>query len=397
MNATSSLPNPDARYERPFFIFLTLVLTGMYAWSVIENQALHAPSPLILFTALMVIHLALHWSVYSIPSTPRRDLFYLIFQGLLAFPITYMAGNVGMIFSLYMALIGEAMGLLRDRKIPTLLVIGYYLLLSLLSYGLLEDWKGMAGIVLTILPITLFVVIYVGLYNRQGKAREQAQTLAIELEKANQQLKEYAARVEDLSIANERQRMARELHDTLSQGLAGLILQLEAAEAHLAGNRAERAQAIISSAMEQARGTLTDARAAIEDLRKSSLDDLDQALRLEIARFTDATGIPCDYRSDQPQLLPDPVKETVLRSVAESLSNIANHARAGNVQVNVGTEDGHLMVLIQDDGQGFEPTKVPPGHYGLLGIRERIRLVNGSLAIQSNQGQGTTLKIRIPL
>src|SRR5512141_2059623 len=97
------------------------------------------------------------------------------------------------------------------------------------------------------------------------------------------QLTEYAAQVEDLTIANERQRIARELHDTLSQGLAGLILQLEAADAHLSNKNSEQAQTIVTNAMAQARVTLADARHAIDDLRQSSRDDLDSALRLEIS------------------------------------------------------------------------------------------------------------------
>ena len=105
-------------------------------------------------------------------------------------------------------------------------------------------------------PIVLFVVIYVTMYMRQIEARAQAQALAVELEKANQQLSEYADRVEDLTIANERQRIARELHDTLSQGLAGLILQLEAADANLSANHPEKARAIVQQTMDHARATL---------------------------------------------------------------------------------------------------------------------------------------------
>ena len=134
----------------------------------------------------------------------------------------------------------------------------------------------------------IFVVIYVTLYVRQMEAREKAQALAVELETANRQLTDYAARVEDLTIANERQRMARELHDTLSQGLAGLILQLEAAQAHLGQDHPAKAREIITDAMGQARRTLSEARRAIDDLRQSPQDDLDSALR--------ATGLPL-YRS----------------------------------------------------------------------------------------------------
>ena len=109
------------------------------------------------------------------------------------------------------------------------------------------------------------------------------------------------------------------------------------------------------------------------------------------------TGIPCIFHSDQTPPLPDPVKETVLRSVAEALTNIVHHAQAANVAVDVGMKDKSLLVTIQDDGQGFDASAIPAGHYGLLGIQERVRLVNGSFEIQSDKDKGTTLKIQIPL
>src|SRR6185436_12990145 len=152
---TSSLPKSDARYERPFFIFLTLILIAMSVASIMGNPSLQAPLPLTIFTILMVVHLALHWSIFGIYNTPRWHLIYLILQGLLALPITYLSGNVGMIFSLYLALIGESMGLLRDKKLSTAIMVGYFVLLTTLSYGLLEDWAGIPWALLSILPMTL--------------------------------------------------------------------------------------------------------------------------------------------------------------------------------------------------------------------------------------------------
>jgi NarL family two-component system sensor histidine kinase YdfH len=179
--------------------------------------------------------------------------------------------------------------------------------------------------------------------------------------------------------------------------LAGIILQLEAVEAHLASNRPENARTIIGNTMLQARATLSDARAAIDDLRNSSAGDLDSALRLEISRFTGATGIPCDYRANQNSPLPEPVRETIIRAVAEGLTNIARHAQARQAAVDVSAADQNLMVTIRDDGQGFDANRIPAGHYGLLGIRERVRLVNGSFDIHSETGVGTTLIVKIPL
>jgi NarL family two-component system sensor histidine kinase YdfH len=273
----------------------------------------------------------------------------------------------------------------------------YYLVLLAVSLVQLSGWATTAWGFLGIIPIALFVVIYVSLYMRQVEAREKAQSLSAELEKANRQLSEYAAQVEDLTIANERQRMARELHDTLSQGLAGLILQLEAADAHLTSNRNNKAQSIIGNAMEQARVTLADARRAIDDLRQPSLDDLDSALRLEISRFTNATGIPVQYHSVPTPPLPDSTKETLVRALAESLTNIAHHAKAQNVEVNIEAKDKGIFITVKDDGVGFDTSSVPSGHYGILGIKERVRLVNGSFGIQSENGKGTTLSIQISL
>ena len=166
--------------------------------------------------------------------------------------------------------------------------------LSLLNYILQVSRTEWYWWFLAMLPMTFFVVVYVVLYSRQAEARMQAQRLLRDLEGANRQLTEYAARVEDLTIAAERQRMARELHDTLSQGLAGLILQLEAADAHLAANHPERARSILEQSMEKARGTLREARQAIDDLRQPAGRDLAEAAAQEAERFTLATGIACE-------------------------------------------------------------------------------------------------------
>jgi NarL family two-component system sensor histidine kinase YdfH len=299
-----------------------------------------------------------------------------------------------MVFALYMALIGETIGFLGINRWGALATL-YYMVPSLINFVLFTNMDSAVYWLLTIIPIIIFISMYVTLYVRQAEAREKAEALAAELETANLQLTEYAARVEDLTIVNERQRMARELHDTLSQGLAGLILQLEAADAHLTNKRNEKAQSIIANSMQQARSTLAEARRAIDDLRQSSVDDLDSALRLEISRFTNATSIPILYHTDHIPPLPDPAKETLVRAVAEALTNVANHAHAHNVAVDVRMKDKNLSVMIRDDGQGFDASAIPAGHYGILGIKERVRLVNGSFEIQSNNG--TTLKIEIPL
>jgi NarL family two-component system sensor histidine kinase YdfH len=381
---------------RIFFVFMTLVMIGVYILALVQNPALRQPVRAALFTTLMLVHVALHWMVIPIIQAPKPKLVYILGQGALAFIITYISSSSAMVFALYMALIGETIGFLGINRWGIISTV-YYLALSLTNFILFTNIESAASWLLTIIPTVIFVGMYVTMYLRQAEAREKAQALADELESANRQLAEYATRVEDLSIANERQRMARELHDTLSQGLAGVILQLEAADAHLSHQRSEKAQSIIGNAMEQARSTLSNARRVIDDLRQPSPDDLASALRLEMDRFTNATGLPIHFRSDPIPPLPDTVKETLARTVAEALVNIANHARAKNVEVNIRMKEESLSVTIQDDGRGFEASSIPSGHYGILGMKERIRLVNGNFEIQSQNGKGTVLKIEVPV
>ena len=392
-------PNtPISKVERDsnlFVWFMTIVIVGLYFVSLNDDPSLKEPQTFIPFTILVIIHIVLHWQLGNIIKQTNKPVWYIVIQGVLAFMISWMA-NEGMALALFMALIGEAVGLFGLSR-QGLFAGVYYLIMLVVVLSQSSSWGSPGLIIISTIPMVIFVVIYVTLYMRQNDAREQAQKLAAELETANHQLAEYAAQVEDLTIANERQRMARELHDTLSQGLAGLILQLEAADAHLNNDRSEKAQSIISNAMEQARDTLSNARRVIDDLRQPVVDDLDSALRLEVDRFTNATGIPVQYNADQSPPLPDSVIETLIRTAAEALTNIANHAQAQNVDVNIRVKDKNLLMTIQDDGVGFDAGSIPSGHYGILGIKERVRLVNSSFYIQSETGKGTMLKIEVPL
>jgi NarL family two-component system sensor histidine kinase YdfH len=387
--------------EIPFFVFLTLVMLAMGIWTIIATPSLQESFPLICFSVILIIHILLYWLVVFWDKTLRRIYIYLFLQGGLAFALNLLGHNMALIFGLYMGLIGITAGLLGMTRRGGL-VIGFYLGLSVISYGLSIGWDQIVWWLVAVAPMTIFVIIYVVLYNRQSVARVRAQALATELEAANRQLAEYAGQVEDLTLANERQRMARELHDTLSQGLAGLILQLEAADAHLASDRAARARTIVQQAMLQARATLADARRAIGDLREpapaAALDPA-ESIRQEVARFTTATGIPCALEIDLPAAIPLALCETLQRTLAEALTNIARHARAAHAQVRLATTPTTIELTVSDDGAGFDPagTANQPGHYGLLGMRERARLAGGSLEITSQPQGGTTLYLQLPV
>jgi NarL family two-component system sensor histidine kinase YdfH len=293
---------------------------------------------------------------------------------------------------------GAAIGFIEDLRKGMIPVVAYAILASanqVVAWG----WDSLLGWFLIFGPMMFFVVVYVVMFNRETQSRRRTQQLLKELETTHQQLAEYAIKVEELTLSAERQRMARELHDTLAQGLAGLILQLEAVDSHLGQDHPDQAQAIVHQAMGRARATLADARRAIQDLRDGtpSTDNLSDAIRQEVERFTTATGIPCELELIPPQDIPLTVHEHTRRAVAEGLTNIARHAQANNVWLKLGESDGMLKIGLRDDGVGFDPSVEVGGHYGLVGLRERARLAGGSLEVISEPGAGTTLTLVLPL
>ena len=214
---------------------------------------------------------------------------------------------------------------------------------------------------------------------------------------AHTQLAEYAQQVETLTLETERQRMARELHDTLAGGLAGLVLQLEALEASLERDKFAQAVQIAGQAKDRARVTLAAARRAIDDLRANDLT-LPEAINREVQRFTTATGIPCALDMPPQLNLSPAIGAHLVRCVSEGLANIAHHAQATEVRVTLKAAEGLLRAEIRDNGRGFDTdSHIPGGHFGLIGLRERARLAGGELALTSTPGAGTTLAMSVPL
>jgi NarL family two-component system sensor histidine kinase YdfH len=323
---------------------------------------------------------------------------YTIVQGLLFLAVTLIAHTPSMIFTLSACLVGEAIGSLGMSR-RGFLGASYYLSLVVVSFVLLYGWHGSLWWIIGTVAVAVSSTFYTILFKGQADARQRAQALLKDLEAANLQLTEYASRVEELTTVAERQRMARELHDTLSQGLAGLVLQLEAVAAHLKADRPGRALGIVQEAMEKARGTLAESRRAIADLRQSGPRDLGEVARQEAEHFASSTGIPCAVEIALPRVLPEPVGEAAGRALVEALTNVARHARARNVNLRIATieEPKQLELEICDDGVGFDPASIEAGHYGLLGMRERAQLAGGRLEVHSTPGRGTQLVIRFPL
>ena len=215
-----------------------------------------------------------------------------------------------------------------------------------------------------------------------------------------------------LATIEERNRLAREIHDTLAQGLAAITLQLETADA-LTEQRPERAQEAIRRALTLARANLEEARRSVIDLRAVPLQNrtLPEALR-ELAHEADGDELaivyPINYHYSPPDFpLLSPRLETAMYRIAqEALANVRKHSQAEHVSMTLSLEDNELCLSVYDDGQGFQVDAVmdttarlsgQTGHFGLIGMNERAKLLGGTLCIESTPDSGTCLVVCIPL
>ena len=205
-------------------------------------------------------------------------------------------------------------------------------------------------------------------------------------------------RARESGVLEERQRMAREIHDTLAQGLAGIITQLEAAQR--TGQETERERRI-GNANQLARDSLAEARRSVQALRPQALEDarLPDALAEQIARWSATSGVSAEVTTTgAPRPLHPEVEVTLLRVAQEALANVAKHARASHAGVTLSYMEDVVTLDVRDDGVGFRVNGHDPaeGGFGLTAMRQRVNRLSGQLVIESEPGGGTAVSASVP-
>jgi two-component system sensor histidine kinase DegS len=211
-------------------------------------------------------------------------------------------------------------------------------------------------------------------------------------------LREQFARV-TAAQEEERQRIARELHDGLVPALASLNIRLRTARKHLERENHPVAGEIEEMA-EQAQATIQDIRRLIRDLRPAALDELGlvPALRDHLAGCEREHDLVVEFLADEGERLPAAVETALFRIVQEAVNNIVQHAQARHVQVTLVRAPDQVTLRVVDDGQGFD-TQLPRSgrHVGLWSMRERVEQLGGQFEVSSTPGQGTSLTTAVPL
>lgn len=213
------------------------------------------------------------------------------------------------------------------------------------------------------------------------------------------QLTKLSAQSREAAVIAERNRMARDIHDTLAQGLTGVIVQLEAAADAQARGLTRETDTHIARASGMARESLTEARRSVRALRPMELDDGDlcEALESLIRKMTAGTPVNAAFvREGTPAKLPSEWEDNLLRAVKEVLTNVLRHSNASDFSARIAFRSSEVKLDLRDNGCGFDPDGKFDG-FGLLGVHERVATMRGRLSLKSRLGQGTHYSISVPL
>ena len=225
--------------------------------------------------------------------------------------------------------------------------------------------------------------------------REQRQELAVK----NAELSRLTTSVEELTITRERNRLARELHDTLSHTLSAVNIQLKALEA-LMETDPPAAKARVTQMQNLTRDGLNEARRALSELRAKPIEEFGLATALrrlsqqaaERGGFQTQIAMPMQFEG-----IPNETEQQIYRIAEEAFNNIVRHAQARRVDLTFERRGNRLTMMIQDDGLGFDAADRPDGRYGMIGMQERARLIGGNLSFDSQPNSGMTVQLIVDI
>jgi signal transduction histidine kinase len=336
---------------------------GALAFDLIADRASRPESPSVRFTLTMEIVLTAILFVLLFLS----DFFFL--TSMLSF----------LIVSIVQSSLPRRQGYLANAVLLGVLGLGY---------GLFTNMEASLQIVLGLGAGFIFMIVFTQLAASERQAREQ-------LQKANQQLAEYAAQVEQLATVRERNRLAREVHDTLGHYLTVINVQLEVVTKLIESNPARAKEAAVKAKQLASEG-LNEVRRSVSALRPTPLEDkpLPDALRALIETSRDA-GLMVTFEQTGIARAVSPEIETVLyRATQESLTNIRKHAHASAANIRLAYEADAVSLRVRDNGLG---RKGGEDNVGLSALRERAVALNGTVLAENHLEGGFVLEVTLPL
>lgn len=391
----------ESGVDRVFFWlpYPTLAASAVLAWFSLPDADDRTWT--IGVTIAAAVWTALTFSRYGAPTRQRQRTLYVYFAGFTVIAALMMLHTP--VFVIYVITGFLHASLLRPWAVAiTALAVTSLIVYSAMVYpgGGPVEW----AIYLTIVVINT-AAVSLGLYGGQRLqeiaserriALEQLEAARIENEWLHQQL---VSQAREAGVQDERQRLAGEIHDTIAQGLTGVITQIEAA--NQTWDDEDAAHMHLANASSIARDSLADARRSVQALRPSPLEDqrLPEAIAGTSEKWSNLTQVPVTvHTSGDPIHVPTEIEVTMLRAAQEGLANVAKHANASRVDLTLTFLGDAVALDVRDDGVGFDPAAARRDEsYGLTAMRQRVDALDGGVELESSPGEGCVLHVWVPI
>lgn len=372
-----------------------VVVAATYLSFFTSKEVTFTPTEMLLLVGLGLVYVAIGtyvFEIYVFPATLKIKISYAVLQFALAIAISLVSRFAGAFWLILLPLVSHGAALFE--RIGTVIMSAVAMLIFGLLIGIPSGWRVGLAASLSFAPAVVFVVIFTQMAMSEARARDQIECLAQDLKHAHETLARYAVQAEELATAKERNRLAREIHDSLGHYLTAINVQLEAARALLQDDPAQ-AVPLLERAQTLTKEGLQEVRRSVAALRASPLEGQALPVVLEpLVAALQAGGIGATLVVEgAPRPLPPQLELALYRAAQEALTNVRKHAQAHHAVMTLRYTEGGVYLRVQDDGIGSATTS---GGFGLIGLRERVQLLGGQLHLHSRPGAGFTLEIFLP-
>ena len=384
--------------------YRSLILVSYLIWGAVSlrwiSEYIEQGHPLtwLISVMLLIYGVLLGVEPWVTAGSRLRAHLYLTIQTSLVFIASLFFYELDFFALLFLPLCGQAVFLLPRPQSTRWVVI----LAALTLVGQYIQFGGLAGLQFSLIYISRLILVaaFSNLTLQANASRQESERLLTELREANKQLQEYAGQAEQLAVANERNRLARDLHDSVAQTLYGLTLQSEAAARKLSSGELDATAEYLQQIKESAQQTLVETRLLIYELRPQVLEaeGLAAALNARLEAVERRSGIAAHLDIGGLPDLPPQVETNLYRISLEALNNSLKHAHASRVDIAIHNRDDRITLIVADDGVGFDPASPGIlGGMGLDGMKERAGQIGAQLVIESTPGQGSRVVVEVPL
>ncbi len=365
--------------------FTVVVLAGYAVWFTGSTFRFDLTN-LVLMSMLGLVYLALGtWGEQYIDrfSLVWTRPAYFIIQLALVGVINFLSG--GNVWLILLPLASQAV-----ERLPSpwsFIVAMAVWVLQVAPFVVLNGWENFSPFAMPLLAAVVFVAVFTQITVNEQQARKK-------LAQANQKLREFAAQAQEMATVQERNRLAREIHDGLGHYLTAINIQIKAAQAFVEHNPPQAREAL-NNAQTLAEEALADVRRSISELRidPSTASPLAERLKA-LLEETRAAGIQVEMEVEgTPASLSPQADFTLYRVSQEGLTNVRKHSNATQAELHLAYLDRTVRLVVCDNGVG---TQALSGGFGLTGLQERVQLVGGSLKVETAPGQGFRLEVEIP-